>query len=134
MDDVSDKLRKINGGNLASKVIVSTGAVTAALTALNCVDSGGSVMYFAVPHPEKTIPLHLSQLWKKEVTIQTSYGAAPIDLKESLELLTKRQIKVKKMITHSFSLRTIQEGFKLVVRPFRSLKVIVTPHSNSLDF
>jgi L-iditol 2-dehydrogenase len=75
--DLPQQLKELNDGRAADKVIVCTGAVKAALTALECVDRGGTILYFAVPDPTTKIPIPITEFWRNETTIRTSYGAAP---------------------------------------------------------
>ena len=128
-ENLSRKLKEINNGHLANKVIVCTGATPAAMSALDCVDSGGTIMFFAVPEPSVKLPVPINQFWRNEITIQTSYGAAPNDLKDSLNYLETGKLDVKEMITHRFSLREAQEGFRLMAEAGASLKVILEPNS-----
>jgi L-iditol 2-dehydrogenase len=62
-----------------------------------------------------------------EITIKTSYGAAPCDLEESLEILAQKKVNVTNMITHKLSLQQTAEGFRLVADAGESLKVIIEP-------
>jgi len=126
--DLPQQLKELNDGRAADKVIVCTGAVKAALTALECVDRGGTILYFAVPDPTTRIPIPITQFWRNETTIRTSYGAAPRDLEEALQILAQKQINVADMITHRLSIREIAEGFRLVAEAGKSLKVIIEPN------
>jgi L-iditol 2-dehydrogenase len=126
--DLPKQLKKLNGGVGADKVIVCTGATQAALTALDCVDRGGTILYFAVPDPTVKIPLPITEFWRNETTIRTSYGAAPRDLEEALQILAKKQVNVGDMITHRLDIREIAEGFRLVAEAGKSLKVIIEPN------
>lgn len=127
-ENLPQKLREVNDGKPASKVIVCTGATQAALTALECVDRGGTILFFAVPDPTVRIPIPITQFWRNEITIKTSYGAAPRDLEESLKILAQRKINVTDMITHRLSLREIAEGLRLMSEANESLKVIIEPN------
>ena len=80
-ENLPQKLREINGGKPADQVVICTGANQAALTALECVDKGGTILFFAVPEPTVKIPVPINQFWRNEITIKTSYGAAPNDLR-----------------------------------------------------
>ena len=66
-------------------------------------------------------------IWRNEITITSSYGAAGDDLAESLNLIARGAINVKPLITHILPLREIQTGFNLVVQAKDSLKVILHP-------
>ena len=126
--DLLQQLKELNDGRAADKVIVCTGAVKAALTALECVDRGGTILYFAVPDPTTKIPIPITQFWRNETTIRTSYGAAPRDLEEALQILAQKQVNVADMITHRLDIREIAEGFRLVAEAGKSLKVIIEPN------
>jgi len=115
---------------LANYVIVCTGATSAAYQSLDCIDNGATIIFFAPPAPEVRLPLPIAELWRKEVTLLTSYGAAPKDLQEALELIKNHTIKVTDMITHRLSLDEIAKGFKLVAEAGESMKVIVEPQGS----
>ena len=127
-ENLPQKLREMNGGKPANKVIICTGATEAALTAFECVDKGGTIMFFAVPEPTVKIPVSMNQFWRNEITIKTSYGAAPNDLEASLRILSEKKINVTDMITHRLSLQQAAEGFRLVADAGESLKVIIEPN------
>jgi L-iditol 2-dehydrogenase len=127
-DDLPQELKKINNGKAVDKVIVCTGAEKAALTALECVDRGGTILFFAVPDPTIKIPIPITQFWRNETTIRTSYGAAPRDLKGALQILAQKQINVVDMITHRLDIQEAAEGFRLVAEAGKSLKVIIEPN------
>lgn len=127
-ENLPQKLKEINNGRLADQVIVCTGATSAALTALDCVENGGTILFFAVPDPTVKLPVPINQFWRNEITMQTSYGAAPNDLEESMRVLATKQLNIKDMITHRLSLREAQEGFRLMAEAGQSLKVILEPN------
>jgi len=127
-ENLPRKLKEVNGGRLADKVIVCTGATQAALTALDCVDKGGLILFFAVPDPTVKLPVPMTDFWRNEVTMKTSYGAAPNDLEESLEFLAGMNVNVTGMITHRLGLLQAAEGFRLMAEAGASLKVIIEPN------
>ena len=127
-ENIPEKLEEINEGKPANKVIVCTGATEAALTALKCVDKGGTILFFAVPDPTIKLPVPINQFWRNEITIKTSYGAAPNDLTKALKILSQKKLKVKDMITHRFSLSETAKGFKVMANAGKSLKVIIEPN------
>ena len=109
----------------ADRIIVCTGALKAAEQAFKCIDRKGTILFFAVPNKNIVVPT--VDFWRNEITIASSYGAAPDDLKEALELIRNEKIDVKSMITHEFPLEEIQKGFKIVSEAKDSLKVIIKP-------
>jgi L-iditol 2-dehydrogenase len=127
-DNLPNRLKEVNHGRLADQVFVCTGATSASLSAFDCVDNGGTILFFAVPDPAVKLPVPISQFWRNEITIRTSYGAAPHDLEDSLRVLATKQLSVEDMITHRLPLSEAQEGFKLMAEAGQSLKVILKPN------
>lgn len=120
-----DELRKINDGRLVDAVVVCAGVEGAVSDALSSVDRRGRILFFAVPNMDIVIPP--LRLWRDEITVTSSYGAAPEDLKEALGLIEGERVNVRKMITDKIPLSDIQQGFKLVTEAKESLKVVVIP-------
>lgn len=131
-DNMPQKIKALNDGRLADQVIVCTGATSAVTSAVDCVEKGGTILFFAVPDPTIKIPLPINQFWRNEITIRTSYGAAPNDLEEALKILATKKLNVKDMITHKLPLRDAQEGFRLMANAGESLKVILLPNNPDL--
>jgi L-iditol 2-dehydrogenase len=126
-EDIPSKLLETNDNKLADIVIVCTGALSAAKQALNCVAPGGTVIFFAVPGPGVNLEVPINDYWRNEITITTSYGAAPEDLQESYEWILSKKIKVKELITHRFPLSQVGDAFKIVNKATESLKVVIEP-------
>lgn len=110
----------------ADRIIICTGAMSAFENAFRYIDRKGIIMLFAIPNKNITIPN--VDFWRDELALVSSYGAAPVDLEESLKLITDRKIRVKEMITHRVTLEDIQNGFKIAGESNNSLKVIVVPN------
>jgi L-iditol 2-dehydrogenase len=125
--DVAAGIRQHNGGRLADVVIVATGAPPALRQALDSVDRGGSVLFFAPTDPGHELPLPFNRIWGDEVTLHTSYGAAPRDIESAIALIAQGRVRVLDLITHRLPLERIQEGFGLVADPVDSLKVVIEP-------
>jgi len=78
-EDVPARVREVNEGRLADRVIVCTGAIPAINQALKSVDSGGTILYFAPTDPGTDIPLPFNEFWSSQVTLTTTYAATPTD-------------------------------------------------------
>ncbi|MFH0985016.1 MAG: alcohol dehydrogenase catalytic domain-containing protein [Candidatus Omnitrophota bacterium] len=109
----------------ADKVILCAGALAAVKQAFQSLDRKGTLLLFAIP--ETDIQLPTVDLWRNEMTVTSSYGAAPEDLKNSLHLIAEGKIPVKDMITCQLPLDRIQEGFRLVTEAKQTLKVVLLP-------
>lgn len=126
--DVPMEFRRLNGGLGADAVVVTTGAPRALTQAMEAVERGGVVLFFAPTAQGVTVPLSVNDLfWRRDVTLTTSYAGSPADCVTALELLRTKRIPVKAMITHRFPLADTVEGFKLVEKGDASIKVIIRP-------
>jgi L-iditol 2-dehydrogenase len=126
-EDVPAKLRQLNENRLADRVIVCTGALPAITQALQSVDKGGTILFFAPTEPDVEVPLPLNDIWFKCATLTTSYAAASEDIKKAIELIRTRKVRVSDMITHRLGLAETGLGFELVSDAKESIKVIIEP-------
>ncbi len=113
----------------ADRIIICTGAKEALRQAFGCIDKKGTILLFAISGEDIKIPT--VDFWRNEITITSSYGAAPVDLEESLSLIKDNKINVKDMITHKLPIEEIREGFRIVAEAKKSLKVVLEPFSKS---
>ncbi|MBM4300460.1 MAG: zinc-binding dehydrogenase [Deltaproteobacteria bacterium] len=109
----------------ADRVIICTGAYAAVEQAFRCVDKKGIILLFAIPNRDIAIPI--PDFWRNELTVTSSYGAAPVDLEAALELIANQTINVKDTITQTLPLSQIQAAFKIVAEAKESLKVVLEP-------
>lgn len=126
-ENVPERVRKLNDGRLADCVIVCTGAMPAIEQALQSVDKGGTILFFAVPEPGINVSVPINDFWRNEIKMVTSYGAAPSDLALAIEFISGHRVNVKDMITHRLGMSEAQLGFKLVAEAKESIKVIIEP-------
>ena len=127
-EDVPARLRERNGGLLADLVIVCTGALPALQQALESVERGGTVLIFAPTEPGVSLPVPVNDVFfRNDITLTTTYAAAPSDLAASLGLIASRRVQVGDMISHRLGLGEAGLGFRLTAEARDSLKVIIQP-------
>ena len=123
-------LRQVADGRLADLVVLCSGATSAIAQALNSVERGGNVLFFAPTEPGVSIPISVNDLfWRNEITLTSSYGGSPGDYAAALELIWAGKICVREMITHRLGLAETGLGFQLVAQAQDSLKVIIEPQT-----
>ncbi|MCD6391710.1 MAG: zinc-dependent dehydrogenase [Dehalococcoidia bacterium] len=121
-------LRRAADGRLADLVVICSGATSAISQALESVERGGTVLFFATTEPGVRVPIAVNDLfWRNEITLTSSYGGSPGDYAAALELIQSGKICVGEMITHRLGLAETVLGFQLVARAQDSLKVIIEP-------
>jgi len=126
-EDVPTRLRELNDGRLADRVIVCTGAMSAIQQAVKCIDRGGTLLFFAPAAAGVDAPIPLFDFWRDEISIVTSYAGSPQDLIESIELIRHRRVRVGDMVTHRLPLAETGRGFQLTASGQDSIKVIIDP-------
>jgi L-iditol 2-dehydrogenase len=121
-------LRQAADGRLADLVVICSGAMSAINQALESVERGGTVLFFAPTEPGVTVPISINDLfWRNEITLTSSYGGSPADYAAALKLVQTGKIRVREMITHRLGLAETGLGFQLVARAQDSLKVVIEP-------
>jgi L-iditol 2-dehydrogenase len=126
-ENVPDLIRKVNDGKLADRVIVSTGALSAIEQSMKTVKDGGGILFFAPTNPNVKITIPFNEFWSSQVTLTSIYAAAPVDIKEAIELILSHKVNVHDMITHRLSLAETGKGFQIVADAKESIKVIIEP-------
>ena len=128
MEDVPARLREANNGRLADLVIVCTGALPALRQALQSVERGGTVLFFAPTAPGVSLPVPINDVFfRNDVTLTTTYAGAPADLATAMDMIASRRVQVGEMISHRLGLAEAGLGFKLTADAGDSLKVIIQP-------
>ena len=128
IEDVPARLREANDGRLADLVIVCTGALPALNQALQSVERGGTVLFFAPTEPGVSLPVSINDVFfRNDVTLTTTYAGAPADLATALEMIASGRVQVGQMISHRLGLAEAGLGFKLTAEAGDSLKVIIQP-------
>jgi L-iditol 2-dehydrogenase len=116
----------------SDRVVVCTGAAVAARQALHLVNRGGHVMFFAANGPDERLEIPLTRFWTSQPSLLFSYGAAPRDMQEALDLIASGTVPVDDLVTHRFPLQRIGEAFELFENARgNSLKIIIQPNNGA---
>jgi L-iditol 2-dehydrogenase len=118
-------VRDLSEGRGADQVIVTGGGAAVLAWATNVLRDGGSVHYFAGGGGD-ALPLPLEVLYKRELTITTTYSSSPADLAAAHALIVKGEVATDRLISHHLPLDRLGEGVDLMRRQ-AALKVFVTP-------
>ena len=83
---------------------------------------------FAPLGPDECYPLPFNRVfWQSDITLISSYGSAPRDLREALDAIAGGRVDVESLITHRLPLGQVQTGFQLMLEGREALKVIIDP-------
>jgi L-iditol 2-dehydrogenase len=127
-EDIPGFVRKNNNNHLADFVILCAGVKSAVKQALDSVEPGGTILWFAPTKPGVNVELPFFDVWNKQIKMVSTYAGAGRDITEAIELIKSKKVVVTDMITHKLPLDKTQEGFKLVADAKDSIKVIIEPN------
>lgn len=123
-DDVAKGTKSATGGRGADLVLLTaTNAATIAL-ALESVRDGGVILPFGVK-PGMMPPVDLWQLYRREVSLVTSYSATPEGLARAMAILARSGYALEQTISHRFPISEAEQGFALL-HDMKASKVVVT--------
>jgi L-iditol 2-dehydrogenase len=111
-------------------VLVCTCKPAAFELAMEAVDSGGLVQLFAPSAPGTPLALDPNEVFFREITVQASYSAGPLDTREALQLLADGAVTAEGVITHRFPLAETAQAFQ-VARSGQAIKVVVLGDTRS---
>jgi L-iditol 2-dehydrogenase len=124
-ESVAPLLRELSDGRGADHVIVTGGGTAVLPWAVGVVRDGGSIHYFAGGAGD-ALPLALEVLYKRELTLTTTYSSSPADLTAAFALIAGGEISTAPLVSHRLPLDRLDEGVALM-RRYSALKVFVTP-------
>ena len=126
-EDVLSKIKEITNGRGADRVIVACGSDKAQAMALELVAPLGSVNFFGgLPKDKPFSLLNTNFIHYKECYVVGTHGSSPQHNRLALDMLGKRVISLKGLITHELPLEQLPEGISIAEKG-EGLKVIIKP-------
>lgn len=123
-DDIAAQTKLSSGGRGSDLVILTVVNPATLDLALTCVRDGGCIIPFGVK-PDMMPPVDLWQLYRREISLVTSYSTTPDLLGRALGLLGQPEFALETTISHKFPLRNAAQGFALL-RDAKASKVVIT--------
>ncbi len=125
---LAEEIRARTGGRGADVVLVAVPIPSALVDALSFTRPGGRVLLFAQNDPLMKIEFPAAAIGVEEKEILGSYSAAVDRQEESARLIFSRQLPVRELISHRFSLEDIDKALQLASHPKgNSLKMVIHP-------
>ena len=120
------RAREILGRDGADKVIVAAKDLRAMELGLQLANKGGTVLFFATPHPEESIKLNPSYIFFNEITITSSYSGNHLDTRMALELLANGAVNGPALISHRFPIERLSDAIIQTANRQGSLKSVIS--------
>lgn len=109
-DDIAAKVRAGSGGRGADTVILTTTNAATLKLALDSVRDGGTIIPFGVK-PGGPIPFDFWQIYRREISLVTSYSATPAGLAAAMKLLSGPGYELEKTISKVVPLDDSPQAF-----------------------
>jgi L-iditol 2-dehydrogenase len=126
--NLADEIRMRTEGRGVDAVLVAVPIPSALSDALSFARPGGRVLLFAQNDPLMKIEFPAAAIGVEEKEILGSYSAAVDRQEEAARLIFSRQLPVRELISHRFSLEEMDRALELAAHPVGdSLKVVIHP-------
>ncbi len=122
----SKRIRETLGSDGADKVIVAAKDLRAMELGVHLANKGGTVLFFATPHPDEFIKLYPSYIFFNEITVTSTYSADHTDTRMALELLSNGTVNGDSLITHHFPIERLSDAICQTVSRQKSLKSVIS--------
>jgi L-iditol 2-dehydrogenase len=121
--DLSSQAKILSNNRGADVVILTTTNVDTWHLALDTVRDGGTIIPFGVK-PGAEMPFDVWQIYRREISVVTSYSATPQGLVRAMELLSGQGFELESLISHQLPLEEAGQGFELL-HGAKASKVVV---------
>jgi L-iditol 2-dehydrogenase len=125
IDNVKEKILKFAPGRFDAAVLTFTVPDTLDL-AMSSVREGGSIQIFAGPSKERKIAIDFDDLYKKELTIFSSYSSDPESMRKSFDLLVDKKLDkldFAPLISNILPIEEFKKGLDLALSQ-KSFKIL----------
>ena len=121
--DLPAKAKALSNNRGADVVILTTTNPATLRLALDTVRDGGTIIPFGVK-PGAEIAFDFWQIYRREISVVTSYSATPQGLARAMQLLSGQGFELEGLISHQFTLDEAGQGFALL-HEAKASKVVV---------
>ena len=116
--------KSLSTGRGADLVILTATTAQTLRLALAALRDGGTLVPFGVK-PGDEMPFDFWQIYRREISVITSYSATPAGLKQAMALLSGDGFALESLISHALPLDQAGQGFELL-HEAKASKVVVT--------
>lgn len=126
-DDPAAAVRALTGGLGADVVFEALGRAETVLTAYNVVRDGGRVIVVGLAPGSEAVPIEITRLVRRSITIKGSYGARMrADVPVLTGLVERGQLSTSRLITQRFKLDDAPSAYRALAEGKITGRAIVT--------
>jgi alcohol dehydrogenase len=129
-EDPVKKVREITEGRMADVVMDVTGRPEGAITAIDLVKKGGTIVLPGLYGTTKEVPLLLDKIVLNEIRLQGVYSHDLTAVGPAIAIVESGKYPLEKMITHRYSLSEAEKAVQAAGGELRGedpIKVVIIP-------
>lgn len=107
-------------------VVLTAGNEKVYSDSVNYVRDGGTVSIFAGMGPDSKLEFNINNLYRREITVYSSYSPSPIELMEALQMIQNKEVNVQALTPKKFPLEQVEQAI-LQVQKQEIFKAIIQP-------
>lgn len=120
-ENTADRVRELNGGELAQRAILAAGSIEALQDSLTVTGPCSTIVFFGQAGLDDRLSVPVLECLKAEKTLKFSW-LAPLVWDQVFQLIANGQVDLSKIITHKFTLEEAETGIRFM-RESREPKV-----------
>jgi alcohol dehydrogenase len=123
-------VKEITSGEMADVVMDVTGKPEGAVTAVNLVKKGGTIVLPGLYGTTQEVPLLLDRVVLEEIRLQGVFSHDLTAVDPAIKLVESRRYPLEKMVTHKFSLRDAEKAVQTAggeIKGADPIKVVIVP-------
>ncbi len=124
--DLKEQIHSRTNPKGVDLVVLTAGNEKVYSDSIQYIRDGGAVSIFAGMGPQAKLEFNINELYKREVTVYSSYSPSPIELMEALQMIANREVDVRALSPKSYSLAQLEEAI-LAVQNQQVYKAIIQP-------
>jgi L-iditol 2-dehydrogenase len=125
VEDEQERIKEVFNTEGADKVIIAAKDLSAMRFGMQLAAKGGTILFFATPHPDDWIKLYPSSLFFNELTLTSSYSADHLDTKMAIDLLSNGVINSDALISGLYPIEDLSEAIQKTAGRDQSLKNVI---------
>ena len=116
-EDFRKRIMDFTGGRGMDVIILAVGNTHANNQAFSAIAKRGRILFFASAHPASEMNISANDIHYKEIELIGTYNSDPSDYETAAQLLSNGDVKVKNLISRTFSMDECERAFEMAATP-----------------
>lgn len=123
---VREQVQSLSQNLGADLVVLTAGNEKVYTNSIDYVRNGGKINIFAGLSPESKLQFPVNEIFKREITVYSSYSPSPIELLEAINMIAQSKVQVSNIQNQLYDLPDLSQAIADVVET-KVMKAIIRP-------